>query len=89
MVPKTALWGRQMWGGSDYTDVDMEAQRRSNLARFTSWAIGPRTEHYLPSSRLSQEEEMATHSSVLAWRVPWTEESGRVQSIGWQRVGQH
>ena len=33
------------------------------------------------------EEEMATHSSILAWRIPWTEESGRLQSIGSQRVG--
>ena len=28
------------------------------------------------------EKEMATHSSILAWRIPWTEEPGRVQSIG-------
>ena len=28
------------------------------------------------------EKEMATHSSVLAWRIPWTEEPGRLQSIG-------
>ena len=33
------------------------------------------------------EEEMATHSSILAWRIPWTEEPGRLQSIGSQRVG--
>ena len=31
------------------------------------------------------EEEMATHSSILAWRIPWTEESGRLQSMGSQR----
>ena len=30
---------------------------------------------------------MATHSSILAWRTPWTEESGRLQSIGLHRVG--
>ena len=30
------------------------------------------------------EEEMATHSSVLAWRIPWTEEPGGLQSMGWQ-----
>ena len=30
---------------------------------------------------------MATHSSTLAWRIPWTEEPGRLQSIGLQRVG--
>ena len=32
------------------------------------------------------KEEMATHSSILAWRVPWTEEPGELQSIGSQRV---
>ena len=31
------------------------------------------------------EERMATHSSILAWRIPWTEESGRLQSMGSQR----
>ena len=34
----------------------------------------------------SLEEGMATHSSILAWRIPWTEEPGRLQSMG-QRVG--
>ena len=33
------------------------------------------------------EKEMAPHSSILAWRIPWTEEPGRVQSVGSQRVG--
>ena len=33
------------------------------------------------------EKEMATHSSILAWKIPWTEESGRLQSMGRQRVG--
>ena len=33
------------------------------------------------------EEEMTTHSSILAWRIPWKEEPGRLQSIGSQRVG--
>ena len=33
------------------------------------------------------EEGMATHSSVLAWRMPWTEELGRLQSIWSQRIG--
>ena len=32
------------------------------------------------------EEGMATHSSILAWRIPWTEEPGGLQSIGLQRV---
>ena len=33
------------------------------------------------------EQGMATHSSILAWRIPWTEEPGRLQSMGSQRVG--
>ena len=33
------------------------------------------------------EKELATHSSVLAWRILWTEESGGLQSMGPQRVG--
>ena len=33
------------------------------------------------------EKEMATHSSILAWKIPWTEEPGRLQSMGSQRVG--
>ena len=32
------------------------------------------------------EKEMATHSSILAWRIPWTERPGQLQSIGSQRV---
>ena len=32
------------------------------------------------------EEEMATHSSILAWRIPWTEESGRLQFMGLQSL---
>ena len=33
------------------------------------------------------KKEMATHSSMLAWKIPWTEEPGRLQSMGSQRVG--
>ena len=35
----------------------------------------------------AMEEGMATHSSILAWKIPWTEETGRLQSMGLQRVG--
>ena len=33
------------------------------------------------------EKEMATHSSILAWKIPWMEEPSRLQSVGSQRVG--
>ena len=40
----------------------------------------------IPGSERSLEEEMATHSSILAWEIPWTEEPSRLQSMGLQRV---
>ena len=52
---------------------------------------------YLPAMQETQvqslgwedplEKGMATHSSILAWRIPWTEEPGGLQSMGLQRVG--
>ena len=36
----------------------------------------------IPESGRSPEKGMATHSSILAWRIPWTEEAGRLQSMG-------
>ena len=41
----------------------------------------------IPGSGRSLEKEMATHSSTLAWRIPWREKPGRLQSMGSQRVG--
>ena len=41
----------------------------------------------IPGSGRSLEKEMATQSTILAWRIPWTEEPGRQQSMGLQRVG--
>ena len=41
----------------------------------------------IPGSGRSLKKEMATHSSILAWRIPWTEETGGLQSVGLQRVG--
>ena len=40
-----------------------------------------------PGLGRSLEEETATHSSILAWEIPWTEEPGELQSMGLQRVG--
>ena len=40
-----------------------------------------------PGSGRSLEEVMTTHSSILAWRIIWTEEPGGLQSLGSQRVG--
>ena len=40
----------------------------------------------IPGSGKPLEKEMVTHSSILAWEIPWTEESGGLESMGLQRV---
>ena len=40
----------------------------------------------IPASGRSLEEGMATHSGILAWEIPWTEEPGELQSMGSQRI---
>ena len=42
---------------------------------------------YIKTERLRVEKEMATHSSILAWRIPGTGEPGRLPSMGSHRVG--
>ena len=59
----------------------MVAQRLKHLpAMWETWVWSLGREDPL-------EKEMATHSSILAWRIPWTEEPGGLQSTGLQRVG--
>ena len=45
------------------------------------------TQVQCPGQEDPLEKEMATHPSILAWRIPWTEEAGGLQSLGLQRVG--
>ena len=57
------------------------AQKVKNLpAIWETWVQSLGGEHTL-------QKRMATHSIILAWRIPWTEEPGGLQSIGSQRVG--
>ena len=53
------------------------------------FTIGPPGKYqvYLIFKITAWEEEMASHSSILAWEIPWTEEPGRLPSTGSQRVG--
>ena len=46
-----------------------------------------KTQVEFPGQEDPMEKDMATHSSILAWRIPWTEEPGGLQSMGSQRVG--
>ena len=49
-------------------------------------AKGKRDPSSIPGSGRSLEEDMATQSSILAWRIPWTKEPGGLQSMGSQRL---
>ena len=73
MYPGYALIGK-VW-------TSLVAQTVKRLpAMQETWVLSLRQEDLL-------EKEMATHSSILAWRIPWTEESGGLQSMGSQIVG--
>ena len=48
---------------------------------------GARDEGLIPGTGRSHGEGMATHSSILAWKIPWTGDPGGLQSMGSQRVG--
>ena len=65
-----------MDGGAWWAAVYGVTQSRTRLSDFTF------TFHFH-----ALEKEMATHSSVLAWRIPWMEKPGRLQSMGSHRVG--
>ena len=65
-----------MDGGAWWAAVHGVAKSQAGLSDFTF------TFHFH-----ALEKEMATHSSVLAWRIPWTEKRGRLQSMGSHRVG--
>ena len=65
-----------MDGGAWWAAVHGVTKSQTRLSEFTF------TFHFH-----ALEEEMATHSSVLAWRIPWTEEPGGLQSVGSLGVG--
>ena len=69
--PKNPMDGRAWWAA-----VQGVAKSQARLSDFTF------TFHFH-----ALEKEMETHSSVLAWRIPWTEKPGRLQSMGSHRVG--
>ena len=70
------LPGNPMGGGAWWAAVHGVAKSRTRLSNFTF------TFHFH-----ALEKEMATHSSILAWRIPWTEKPGGLQSMGSHRVG--
>ena len=73
--------GEDFWESLGQQEAFPVAQRLKRLSAMRETWVGS----------LDQEDplekEMATHSSILAWRIPWTEEPGGLQSTGSQRVG--
>ena len=76
MAPQCSCLENAMDGGAWWAAVLRVAKCWTRLSDFTL------TFHFH-----ALEEEMATHSSVLAWRIPWTEEPGGLPSMGSHRVG--
>ena len=67
--------------GTDYTKASLVAQTVKRLPAM--WE----TQVRFLGREDPLEKEMAIHSSTLAWKIPWTEEPDRLQSMGLQRVG--
>ena len=55
------------------------------MGKESAWSAGEL--YSTPSLGRSREKEMANHSSILVWRIPWTEEPGRLPSMGSLGVG--
>ena len=75
MSPKDLTWSTVTKGASEVALVV-----KNPPAMWEPWVQSLCQENSL-------EEEMATDSSILAWRTPWTEKPGRLQSMGPQRIG--
>ena len=77
------------------TDTHIQTQNRSRILNYSN--VNSQTVKHLPTMWETQvqslgwedplEKEMATDSSILAWKIPWMEEPGGLQSMGLQRVG--
>ena len=79
---------------SEKVGLKLNIQKTKIMASgpISSWEIdGERVEtvsdFIFGSSKITAEKAMAPHSSTLAWKIPWKEESGRLQSMGSLRVG--
>ena len=67
--------------------MDKTVRRTSRVAQMVKSLPATRQTQVSLGQEDPLEKEMATHSSILAWRIPWTEEPGGLQSVGSQRVG--
>ena len=71
----------------DFPDIANKGHRLQGFTSASHRYLSISTREHLLTLEDPLEEGTAKHSSILAWRIPWTEEPGRLQSIGSQRVG--
>ena len=76
---------RKLWGDENVLDFDYGTSLVAQMVKRlpTMWETQVRSLGWEDPL----EKGMATHSSTLAWKIPWTEEPGRLQSMGSQRAG--
>ena len=80
------LWGP--WWHQVCRDMDCLSHRSYGPIRVFFFSLrASLVAQLVKNSPAIQEKGMAIHSSIRTWRIPWTEESGRLQSVGLQRIG--
>ena len=77
-----------------WTRMKQQARSHTHLSKWLREALNSGSSDYKLNPEVidlsidyRSEKAMATHSSTLAWKIPWTEEPGRLQSMGSRRVG--
>ena len=75
------IWKTQQWPLEWKRSVFIPIPKKGTAKECSNYCTIALTSH------ASMEKEMAIHSSTIAWKIPWTEEPGRLQSMGSQRVG--
>ena len=88
---KKCLPSTQIWITIARQSVVLSIKKMASMKKAANWASNGHHHtsilYTLVSSRITLSEKvMAPHSSTLAWKIPWTEEPGRLQSMGWLRV---
>ena len=83
------LWGRTESDTTEATSQQQQTYLRASPVAQMVKSLPATWETGVPSLGREDplEKEMVTHSSTLAWKIPWTEEPGRLQSMGSQRPG--
>ena len=77
------IWKTQQWPQDWKSQFSFQSQRKGNAKECSNY----HTIAFISLARKVMEKAMATHSSTLAWKIPWTEGPGGLPSMGLHRVG--